>query len=209
MSPSMPIDIVTLSSSSSSSASSPTSTSSSSSAGVYVPVHRRVPSASSTSTPSSKPQLPIYTPAQLLHLAHSPLVKAQVGITHNLLRDLHSGEEEDNVLARIALSRKQMRAREYVHRNPVVPGTNAHNATAPAPLPSLPSTVAPAPAPASTAARRRPLPGRAAERTAFNTRRPGTPTATRNTNKFMDAASWRPQAVVPVMQGRHVPALVI
>ncbi|KAF7344391.1 hypothetical protein MSAN_01920300 [Mycena sanguinolenta] len=206
MSPSMPIDIASSSSSSTLSvASSPTSTSSSSSAGVYVPVHRRGPSASSTFTPA-QPHLPIYTPAQLLHLAHSPFVKAQVNATRALLHALHPEEKEDNVLVQIAMSRKQMRAREHAHRNPVVPGTKAHHATSPAA--TAPSPVS-RPTAASTAARRRPLPGRATDRAAFNTRRPGTPTASRNTNRFMDAAGWRPQAVVPAMQGRHVPALVV
>ncbi|KAJ6588641.1 hypothetical protein B0H19DRAFT_1100399 [Mycena capillaripes] len=109
MSPSMPINIATPASSASSVASSPSSSSSSSS-GVYVPVHRRTPSDLS-SRAASKPKrtLPIYTPAELMQLAQSPLAKEISAVTHAALH----GQED---LAAIALSKRQQRSREYMQR---------------------------------------------------------------------------------------------
>ncbi|KAJ7255862.1 hypothetical protein B0H12DRAFT_1070881 [Mycena haematopus] len=193
MSPSMPINIATgvpvssskLESVASSSSSSPSS--SSSSAGVYVPVHKRVPSASASSSAytasESSPHrtLPIYTPSELLQLAHSPLVKSEVAATHAALR-MHGQEE----FAEIALNRRQRRAREYAGVGVTVQRVANVNANASAATAKTNANVAVTPA-----QRRRPV-GRAAERTALNPRRSGHGP----TNKFMDAASWRPH--VPV-----------
>ncbi len=54
--------------------------------------------------------VPIYTPAELIALAQSPLVKQHSAATHAVL---HEQEE----LAGIALSRRQQRTREYLLRN--------------------------------------------------------------------------------------------
>ncbi|KAF8205424.1 hypothetical protein K438DRAFT_1964486 [Mycena galopus ATCC 62051] len=175
----MPISIQSTSASASSSAASSPSSSmssaSSSSAGVYVPVHKRTASA-------SKPQrtLPIYTPAELLQLAHSPLVKQQAAVTHTLLH-------EDAEFGAIALSKKQARAREYAApRVAEFKSTNIINGGARVNL-----VAEPVPA----ASRRRPVAiGRTAERNTFgSSRRNGA------ANKFMDAASWRGQT-----RPRHV-----
>ncbi|KAJ6595557.1 hypothetical protein DFH09DRAFT_1072523 [Mycena vulgaris] len=100
MSPSMPITIAYPASATSSAASSP----SSSSSGVYVPVHRRTPS--DRAAPEPKRTLPIYTPAELMQLAQSPLAKQVSTAMHGALH----GQEFS---AAIALSKRQQRAREY------------------------------------------------------------------------------------------------
>ncbi|KAJ6595544.1 hypothetical protein DFH09DRAFT_142479 [Mycena vulgaris] len=118
MSPSMPITIAYPASATSSAASSP----SSSSSGVYVPVHRRTPSDRAAPEPkrtrespsphhliatsSHTPAVPIYTPAELMQLAQSPLAKQVSAAMHGALH----GQEFS---AAIALSKRQQRAREY------------------------------------------------------------------------------------------------
>ncbi|KAF7360578.1 hypothetical protein MVEN_00789100 [Mycena venus] len=179
MSPSMPINIATPASAASSVASSPTSSSSSSSNGVYVPVHRRT---------ASRPQrtLPIYTPAELIQIAQSPLVKQQSAATHAALH-----EQED--LAAIALSRRQQRTREYMQRQ---------NNTSGAAVAPKNTVVVMGQAPTQAQARRRPV-GRAAERNSNNY-----PRRTVVSNKFMDAASWRGQAPRHTMEVRPVSLVV-
>ncbi|KAJ7512922.1 hypothetical protein B0H11DRAFT_1898181 [Mycena galericulata] len=111
MSPSMPINIASSASASTSSvASSPSSISgSSSSSAVYVPVHRRIPSdVSHRVVQEPKRTLPIYTPAELMLLAQSPLSKELSAATHAALH-----EQE---FSAIALSKRQQRSREYMQR---------------------------------------------------------------------------------------------
>ncbi|KAJ7485678.1 hypothetical protein FB451DRAFT_1230710 [Mycena latifolia] len=165
MSPSMPITITSPASArtTSSVASSPSS-SSTSSAGVYVPVHRRTPS---NAAPEPKRTLPIYTPAELMGLAQSPLAKEQAKAMAGVLQ----GQA-------VALSRKQQRAREYKVKTQSNAGENEDDTK----LKDNTNVVTVVPA---VAPRRRPV-GRAAERSS-NSRRGG---ATR----FVDAASWRVQA---------------
>jgi hypothetical protein len=112
--------------------------------------------------------VPIYTPTEFLRLAASPLVKHAAASVRAAFH--HSGSddnntEEEDVFATIALSRRRQRAREYMQK----PRT----------------TVVVMPAPAAPTTRRRPV-GRAVERTPASR-------ASRFSNKFMDAASWRGQ----------------
>ncbi|KAJ7167447.1 hypothetical protein C8R43DRAFT_985340 [Mycena crocata] len=102
MSPSMPITIA-----SSASATSSAASSSNSSSGVYIPVHRRTPSDISTRA-EPKRILPIYTPAELMQLAQSPLSQRLSTRIHDALH----GQE----FSSIALSKKQQRSREYMQR---------------------------------------------------------------------------------------------
>lgn len=81
--------------------------------------------------------MPIYTPAELMQLAQSPLAKEQSAAIHAALQ----GQE----LVAIALSKRQQRSREYIQR-----GESKNSST----------VVVVGPVPAS---RRRPV-GRAAER---------------------------------------------
>lgn len=169
MSPSMPITIVSSASAPSSAASSPSSSTSSSSAGVYVPVHRRaLPSAQ-----APKRTLPIYTPAELMGLAQSPLARKMAVEMHGALH----GQE-------VALSRKQQRTREYLQRQAPQNEVQTRgvalrdNTNTTADTDTHTSSVVLVPA---VAQRRRPV-GRAAERS--NSRRNGA-------SKFIDAASWR------------------
>ncbi|KAJ7717047.1 hypothetical protein B0H16DRAFT_1612461 [Mycena metata] len=162
MSPSMPINITILASPASSTASSPSSSSSSSRSGVYIPVHKRARSDPVASEP--KRTLPVYTPAELMQLAQSPLSRHLSAATHAAL---HAQEE----LAVIALSKRQQRSREYIQRrNDVEHVQESKNNL---------NTVA------AVAPRRRPV-GRAAERSSG-------PNSRRNVaaSRFMDAASWR------------------
>ncbi|KAJ7512886.1 hypothetical protein B0H11DRAFT_2213437 [Mycena galericulata] len=114
MSPSMPINIassISASASTSSRASSPSSLSgSSSSSAVYVPVHRRIPSNVSRcgAREPKRTLLPIYTPAELMLLAQSPLAKELSAATHAAL---HEPE-----FSAIALGKRQQRSREYMQR---------------------------------------------------------------------------------------------
>jgi hypothetical protein len=124
--------------------------------------------------------VPIYTPTELLQLAASPLVKQAAAsvraVLHRSESDDDSAEEED-AFAAIALSRRRQRAREYMQRPP--------------------KTVVVTPAPtAPTTTRRRPV-GRAAERNPASR-------ASRFSNKFMDAASWRGQGALRHSMGMGI-----
>ncbi|KAJ7691588.1 hypothetical protein B0H17DRAFT_1133665 [Mycena rosella] len=106
MSPSMPITIAAAP------ASAPASTASSatSSSGVYIPVHRRTPSHPvSPAAPESRRTLPIYTPAELMRLAQSPLAQQVSAAMHSALH----GQE---FAAAITLNKRQQRSREYMQR---------------------------------------------------------------------------------------------
>ncbi|KAJ7038005.1 hypothetical protein C8F04DRAFT_1091019 [Mycena alexandri] len=163
MSPSMPIPIPA--SSASSMASSPSSSPSSSKSGVYIPVHKRTRSDRAVS--ELKRTLLIYTPAELMQLAQSPLSRHLSAATHAAL---HAQEE----LAVIALSKRQQRSRDYMqHKNVEHVKELKNNNT-------VAVVVASAAAP-----RRRPA-GRASERSS-NSRR-------NVASRFMDAASWRGQS---------------
>ncbi|KAJ7126256.1 hypothetical protein C8R44DRAFT_734142 [Mycena epipterygia] len=158
----MPINIASKPASGpSSAASSPSASSSSSSSGVYIPVHRRTPS-----NVEAKRTLPIYTPAELLNLAQSPLA-TQVSVA---MRTALHGQE-------FAMNKRQQRSREYIQRKGTSTGATT-NAGALQKENNNVMVVAPVAAP-----RRRPI-GRATERS--NLRRGGA-------SKFMDAASWRGQ----------------
>ncbi|KAJ7634997.1 hypothetical protein FB45DRAFT_478865 [Roridomyces roridus] len=192
---SAPIDIASkrssasASSSLSSSLSSPSSSlSSSSSSGVYVPVHRRTPSVPQI------PQrtLPIYTPAELTALAQSPLVKQLTAATHAALHQ----EEDHDVFAEIAMSRRQQRTREYMARKEEAEARHQQNQNQHQhhQQQQLKAVVAAPPTPTPTTTHRRPVahaharvsPAPAQHR--WN--------AYASTNKFVDAtASWRPAVV--------------
>jgi hypothetical protein len=108
--------------------------------------------------------VPIYTPAELMHLAQSPLAKELSTAMHDALH----GQE---FAATITLNKRQQRSREYMQRNAAAGQLKTES--------NIDVVVVPAMAP-----RRRPV-GRVAERSS-NLRRGAA-------SKFMDAASWRGQ----------------
>ncbi|KAJ7275647.1 hypothetical protein C8J57DRAFT_1311321 [Mycena rebaudengoi] len=121
----------------SSAASSPTG--SDSSTGVYIPVHRRVNSASSSSSsrgssPEPHRTLPIYTPSELMQLAQSPL-------SRRLSSSMHDSTFRSGGFSEIAVSKRRQRSREYLQRNnsntlPAATTTTAHITTTPTPAPA-------------------------------------------------------------------------
>ncbi|KAJ7445135.1 hypothetical protein B0H11DRAFT_1930643 [Mycena galericulata] len=91
------------------------SSSPSSSVGVYVPIHRRTPSLSSSRSSSTEPECAFhlvvprsYTPEELLQLAQSPLAKQLVAVMYEPVRSF----------SEIAISRRRQRSRKYFARTP-------------------------------------------------------------------------------------------